>query len=69
MHSGVMRQSLIDVTPFMPVCDFICEYCQLVIIPEEGCAAAGEAAEAKAAEHKEVLRAEQQVVALPRRFT
>ena len=27
MHSGVMRQSLIDVTPFMPVSDFICEYC------------------------------------------
>ena len=26
MHSGVMRQSLIDVTPFMPVSDFICEY-------------------------------------------
>ena len=25
MHSGVMRQSLIDVTPFMPVSDFICE--------------------------------------------
>jgi hypothetical protein len=25
MHSGVMRQSLIDVTPFMPVSDFVCE--------------------------------------------
>ena len=35
MHSGVMRQSLIDVTPFMPVSDFICEYCSCVIIPEE----------------------------------
>ena len=30
MHSGVMRQSLIDVTPFMPVSDFICEYCSQV---------------------------------------
>jgi len=46
MHSGVMRQSLIDVTPFMPVSDFICEYCSCVIIPEEQCAAAGEACEA-----------------------
>ena len=60
MHSGVMRQSLIDVTPFMPVSDFICEYCSCVIIPEEQCAAAGEACEAKAIEHKEVLKREQQ---------
>jgi hypothetical protein len=60
MHSGVMRQSLIDVTPFMPVSDFICEYCSCVIIPEEQCAASGEACEAKAGEHKEVLKKEQQ---------
>jgi len=60
MHSGVMRQSLIDVTPFMPVSDFICEYCSCVIIPEEQCAAAGEAAEAKTDEHKSVLKKEQQ---------
>ena len=60
MHSGVMRQSLIDVTPFMPVSDFICEYCSCVIIPEEQCAAAGEAAEAKTEEHKAVLKKEQQ---------
>ncbi len=33
MHSGVMRQSLIDVTPFMPVSDFICEYCSQVPRP------------------------------------
>ena len=59
MHSGVMRQSLIDVTPFMPVSDFICEYCSCVIIPEEQCAP-GEACEAKAIEHKEVLKREQQ---------
>jgi len=60
MHSGVMRQSLIDVTPFMPVSDFICEYCSCVIIPEEQCAASGEAAETKADEHKGVLKKEQQ---------
>jgi len=60
MHSGVMRQSLIDVTPFMPVSDFICEYCSCVIIPEEECASAGEAAEAKAEEHKHVIKKELQ---------
>jgi len=60
MHSGVMRQSLIDVTPFMPVSDFICEYCSCVIIPEEQCAASGESCEAKAEEHKQVLKKEQQ---------
>ena len=60
MHSGVMRQSLIDVTPFMPVSDFICEYCSCVIIPEEECTAAGEAAEAKAEEHKNVIKKELQ---------
>ena len=60
MHSGVMRQSLIDVTPFMPVSDFICEYCSCVIIPEEQCAASGEACEQKAEEHKQTLKKEQQ---------
>ena len=60
MHSGVMRQSLIDVTPFMPVSDFICEYCSCVIIPEEECAAAGETAETKSDEHKTGLKKEQQ---------
>jgi len=55
-----MRQSLIDVTPFMPVSDFICEYCSCVIIPEEECASAGEAAEAKAEEHKHVIKKELQ---------
>jgi hypothetical protein len=60
MHSGVMRQSLIDVTPFMPVSDFICEYCSCVIIPEEECTAAGEAAEAKSEEHKNVIKKELQ---------
>jgi len=48
------------VTPFMPVSDFICEYCSCVIIPEEECAAAGEAAEAKAEEHKHVIKKELQ---------
>jgi len=60
MHSGVMRQSLIDVTPFMPVSDFICEYCSCVIIPEEQCQGSAEAAETKADEHKGVLKKEQQ---------
>jgi hypothetical protein len=55
-----MRQSLIDVTPFMPVSDFICEYCSCVIIPEEECTAAGEAAEAKSEEHKNVIKKELQ---------
>jgi hypothetical protein len=60
MHSGVMRQSLIDVTPFMPVSDFICEYCSCVIIPEEECVAAGEAAEAKSEERKDDIKKELQ---------
>ena len=60
MHSGVMRQSLIDVTPFMPVSDFICEYCSCVIIPEEQCAASGEFCESKSEEHKQVVKKEQQ---------
>ncbi len=47
MHSGVMRQSLIDVTPFMPVSDFICEYCSCVIIPEEEAGATVDAADAR----------------------
>merc|ERR1712023_29748 len=47
MHSGVMRQSLIDVTPFMPVSDFICEYCSCVIIREETALATQEAADAR----------------------
>ena len=59
MHSGVMRQSLIDVTPFMPVSDFICEYCACVIIPEEQAGSANEAFEAKTEEHKQVLKKEQ----------
>jgi len=47
MHSGTMRQSLIDVTPFMPVSDFICEYCSCVIIPEEEAEVATQGLEAQ----------------------
>jgi len=60
MHSGVMRQSLIDVTPFMPVSDFICEYCACVIIPEENAGQADEMADSKAEEHKQQIKREQQ---------
>mmetsp|Transcript_22502 Transcript_22502/g.43726 ORF Transcript_22502/g.43726 Transcript_22502/m.43726 type:complete len:566 (-) Transcript_22502:670-2367(-) len=60
MHSGTMRQSLIDVTPFMPVSDFICEYCSCVIILEEEAAKANEAIETRAEEHKAQLKKEQQ---------
>lgn len=59
MHSGTMRQSLIDVTPFMPVSDFICEYCACVIIPEEQAAASTEGLEAKLEEFKGQLKREQ----------
>merc|ERR1719399_1702718 len=52
MHSGVMRQSLIDVTPFMPVSDFICEYCACVVVLEEQAEAVGESCEVKSEEHK-----------------
>jgi len=60
MHSGVMRQSLIDVTPFMPVSDFICEYCSCVIIREEQALAAQENAEARIEEHDKQLKKEEQ---------
>ena len=59
MHSGVMRQSLIDVTPFMPVSDFICEYCSCVIIREEQALATQEAAEARIEEHSNQLAKEE----------
>jgi len=60
MHSGVMRQSLIDVTPFMPVSDFICEYCSCVIIPEEQAASSTESLENKQEEHQSQLKREKQ---------
>jgi myosin heavy subunit len=60
MHSGVMRQSLIDVTPFMPVSDFICEYCSCVIIPEENAQARRDAAEARVEEHEKQIKKEAQ---------
>jgi hypothetical protein len=58
MHSGVMRQSLIDVTPFMPVSDFICEYCSQVIVLEEQATASEEAANAGDLDHEMQLRRE-----------
>ena len=58
MHSGVMRQSLIDVTPFMPVSDFICEYCSQVIVLEEQATASEEAANAGDLDHEAQLRRE-----------
>uniref|UniRef100_A0A7S0LA14 Uncharacterized protein n=1 Tax=Coccolithus braarudii TaxID=221442 RepID=A0A7S0LA14_9EUKA len=60
MHSGTMRQSLIDVTPFMPVSDFVCEYCSCVIIPEEQADKAGEALETRQEEHGSQLKREKQ---------
>ena len=60
MHSGTMRQSLIDVTPFMPVSDFICEYCACVIIPEEEAAKRADGLDGKVEEHKQQLKREQQ---------
>merc|ERR1719409_424112 len=58
MHSGVMRQSLIDVTPFMPVSDFICEYCSQVIVLEEQAQATEELADGRVEEHKQQLKRE-----------
>jgi len=58
MHSGVMRQSLIDVTPFMPVSDFICEYCSQVIVLEEQADATEEEADAGELDHEEQLKRE-----------
>ena len=59
MHSGVMRQSLIDVTPFMPVSDFICEYCACVIVLEEQADAVADESATKGDGHKATLKAEQ----------
>ena len=56
MHSGVMRQSLIDVTPFMPVSDFICEYCACVIVLEEQADAAADESATKGDGHKATQR-------------
>ena len=58
MHSGVMRQSLIDVTPFMPVSDFICEYCSQVIVLEEQASATEDSADSRVEEHKQQLKRE-----------
>ena len=58
MHSGTMRQSLIDVTPFMPVTDFICEFCSVVIIREEEAASASAGLSQKVEEHRRFLDAE-----------
>ena len=55
-----MRQSLIDVTPFMPVSDFVCEYCSCVCIIEEQANSISEATEARADEHKAMLKREHQ---------
>lgn len=48
------------VTPFMPVSDFICEYCSCVIIREETALATQEAAEARIEEHDKQLKKEEQ---------
>ena len=58
MHSGVMRQSLIDVTPFMPVSDFIREYCACVIVLEEQADAAADESATKGDGHKATLKAD-----------
>merc|ERR1719454_1055159 len=58
MHSGVMRQSLIDVTPFMPVSDFICEYCACVVVLEEQAESTEESADSRVEEHKQQLKRE-----------
>ena len=58
MHSGVMRQSLIDVTPFMPVSDFICEYCSQVIVLEEQASSTEDSADSRVEEHKQQLKRE-----------
>lgn len=51
---------LLSVTPFMPVSDFICEYCSQVIIREETALATREAAEARIEEHDKQLKREEQ---------
>jgi len=58
MHSGTMRQSLIDVTPFMPVSDFICEYCSCVLIPEDEAQASSDSLETRAEQQKQQLKDE-----------
>ena len=58
MHSGTMRQSLIDVTPFMPVSDFICEYCSQVIVLEEQASSTEDSADSRVEEHKQQLKRE-----------